>query len=65
MRNIFIVPLKVSITERQQQNAVFKSIIPIMGKVQINVRVWCMIFFKGCKAADEHEAAWLSTQLLN
>lgn len=47
VRNIFIVPLKLSETERQQQNAVFRSIIiiPFMGKVQINVCVCCGLCF--------------------
>lgn len=42
VRNIFIVPLKLSKTERQQQNSAIGRIIiiPIMGMVQINVCVW-------------------------
>lgn len=42
VRNIFIVPLKRSKTERQQQNSAIRRIIiiPIMGMVQINVCVW-------------------------
>lgn len=47
VRNIFIVPLKLSKTERQQQNSAIRRIIiiPIMGMVQINVCVWRELCF--------------------
>lgn len=45
MRSIFIAPLKLSETEKQLQNAVFRSVvimIPMMGKVHTNgCRRWC------------------------